>query len=107
MKPAEVTALAIVVAAFGLLFVSFPHAAPAARYVVGKTYVFAWDCLPAGTVEPPCYWEPLTVRKVHEDGWLDVVDARDSEKSQVWTVNPARAIGHFPMVVPGERQASR
>jgi hypothetical protein len=91
----------------------------APRFVVGQVYAFAIDCgirvgvgrdETSGVAVPieinDCYTEPLRVRKVLDDGWLEVIDMRDEKpKPTVWMVNPARAWGYAPVANPHERVA--
>jgi hypothetical protein len=87
------------------LFV-WPAEAKTARFTVGQTYLVVWACFP---VQPqPCYVESLTVKAVHDDGWLDVrdeVEAKGTGKDNTYTVNTAQMIG-FSAKQP-ERLASR
>lgn len=104
-KPSHLLMVVLVILAAGALMgVGVLTAAPPPAYVVGETYIVNWDCLPEWMVRAaataqgveqanPCYTEWLTVRAVHRDGWLEVVDATDLRAPLVWRVNPARAIG--------------
>jgi len=90
----------------------------APRFVVGQAYSFAIDCnirqtfdrdkdgTPVVADVSDCYQEPLLVRRVLEDGWLEVVDLRDERpKPVVWTVNPARMWGFVPIQNPHQKVA--
>ncbi len=84
----------------------WPVEAKAQRFTVGQTYTVVWACFP---IQPqPCYVESLTVKAVHDDGWLDVrdeVEARATGKDNTYTVNPAQMMGFS--VKPPERVAIR
>jgi hypothetical protein len=105
-------ALAVVVCALTLACVRLlpapvvAHAAPSERFVEGQTYLVIWACFP---VQPqPCYVEALTVKAVHSDGWIDVIDEGERKatgKTQVYTVNPAQMLGFSLKAV--ERVARR
>jgi hypothetical protein len=105
---------------FGLCLgwrVSSAEKAP--RFMVGQVYAFAIDCgTRLGVGQDPnsgqrvpieindCYTESLKVKRVLDDGWIEVTDLRDErEKPTVWTVNPARAWGFAPVPNPHERVA--
>jgi hypothetical protein len=81
-------------------------AAKSQRFTVGQTYLVVWSCFP--TQPQPCYVEALTVKVLHDDGWLDVrdeVEAKATGKDNTYTVNPAQMIGFS--VKPPTRVASR
>jgi hypothetical protein len=97
MKTLPLTLLTVAAGVCTGLFLSAePSAKVANRFVVGEVYTFAWDCLPQAVMPNPCYSEPLRIKAVHDDGWLDVEDAMVPEGyvAEPWTVNPARAIGY-------------
>lgn len=72
------------------------EAQDAPAFVVGQRYSIVWNCLPIAPV--PCYGEVLEVRTVWRNGWLTV---RDTD-GELWTVNPARAIGYQPYRLPAQ-----
>jgi hypothetical protein len=100
--------IAFVVWCFALISIGLPtaSAAKSSRFTVGQTYLVVWSCFP--TQPQPCYVEALTVKVLHDDGWLDVrdeVEAKATGKDNTYTVNPAQMIGFS--VKPPTRVASR
>lgn len=84
------------------------EAQDAPAFTVGQRYVVVWSCWPAWapqvvSTQPlnPCYAEQLEVQTIWRNGWLTVRD----EQGELWTVNPAQAIG-YKALVP-ERQVAR
>lgn len=112
-------ALVVVLMLGAFVGLTRPAAEKAPRFIVGQTYSFAIDCgirqsferdkdgTPVVVDISDCYQEPLKVRRVLEDGWLEVVDIRDERpKPAVWMVNPDRVWGYAVIRNPHDQNAA-